>query len=167
MKWFDLQPVQIGEVLLLLMLANGAPVIAKKLLGTFFNRPLDGGRSGPDGRPWLGPSKTIRGIAVSLIATTFGAALTGFGWRLGAVVALAAMTGDLASSFFKRRLGMASSSRAIGLDQIPESLLPALASAPMLGLHALDISTIVLVFLVGELALSRLLFRWRIRDRPY
>src|SRR6478736_778738 len=50
-----------------------------------------------------------------------------------------AMAGDLFSSFVKRRLHLASSSMAIGLDHIPESLFPLLASRWLLPLNILDI----------------------------
>jgi CDP-2,3-bis-(O-geranylgeranyl)-sn-glycerol synthase len=77
------------------------------------------------------------------------------------------MVGDLFSSFFKRRLNMPSSSRASGLDQIPESLFPALACRNFLGLTPADIVVCVVVFFVGEVVLSRLLYAFRLRDRPY
>jgi hypothetical protein len=42
-------------------------------------------------------------------------------------VAFMAMLGDLFSGFVKRRLGMGPSDKALGLDYVPESLLPLLA----------------------------------------
>ncbi len=162
-----MQFLLILDFLSLLMLANGTPVVAKKLMGTRFGCPLDGGATFPDGRFWFGPSKTVRGIVLSALVTTLGAALIGFGWRVGAFVALGAMAGDLFSSFLKRRMNMAPSSQAIGLDQIPESLFPALACQSMLGLNALDIAAIIVLFFFGEIALSHLLFNLHVRDRPY
>ena len=76
------------------------------------------------------------------------------------------MAGDLLSSFLKRRLGLAPSSRATGLDQIPESLFPLLACEQLLSLTAFDIADTA-IFLIGEVALSRLLFKFHLRDRPY
>jgi hypothetical protein len=78
-----------------------------------------------------------------------------------------AMAGDLLSSFVKRRLQFQPSSRATGLDQIPESLLPALACRSTLGLTAIDILAVVTVFSVGEMVFSQLLFKWHVRDRPF
>jgi hypothetical protein len=75
--------------------------------------------------------------------------------------------GDLLSSFLKRRLALAPSSQAIGLDQIPESLFPLLACRQELGLTAADIIMGVAIFFAGELSLSRVLCRLRFRDRPY
>jgi predicted CDP-diglyceride synthetase/phosphatidate cytidylyltransferase len=93
--------------------------------------------------------------------------LIGLDWNAGLVVAIVAMAGDLFSSFLKRRMNLRPSSRAIGLDQIPESLFPALACQSMLELTVLDIVTIVAIFFVGEVILSRLLFKWGVRDRPF
>jgi len=78
-----------------------------------------------------------------------------------------AMVGDLLSSFLKRRLKLPPSSRATGLDQIPECLFPALACRSMLGLTVLDITSVVVIFFVSEMVLSRLLFKWHVRDRPF
>jgi CDP-2,3-bis-(O-geranylgeranyl)-sn-glycerol synthase len=83
------------------------------------------------------------------------------------LVGAGAVAGDLFSSFVKRRLGLASSSMAIGLDQIPESLFPLLASRILLPLGWLDILAGVAVFFVGELVGSRILFRLKLRDTPY
>jgi CDP-2,3-bis-(O-geranylgeranyl)-sn-glycerol synthase len=77
------------------------------------------------------------------------------------------MAGDLFSSFTKRRLNYPSSSQALGLDQVPESLIPMLACRKALALTAADIAVGVAVFFVGELILSRILFWLRFRDRPY
>jgi CDP-2,3-bis-(O-geranylgeranyl)-sn-glycerol synthase len=162
-----MQPLLIIQFLLLLTAANGAPVIAKKLLGNRLAFPLDAGTMFGDGRPLLGPSKTVRGIVASLLATSLSAPAVGLPWSVGAVAAAAAMAGDLISSFVKRRMGYVSSSRATGLDQIPESLLPALACWAALGLTVADVIAIVVLFTVGEIAFSRLLFKLHIRDQPY
>jgi len=82
-------------------------------------------------------------------------------------VGATAMAGDLCSSFLKRRLGLAPSSKATGIDQIPESLLPSLACRHALSLTAVDVLAVTTLFLVGEILLSRLLFRLHFRDRPY
>ena len=92
------------QLLILLVVANGTAVVAKKLLGTAFGHPLDGGALFVDGQPIFGPSKTIRGIVVSVLATSICAALMGLGWKVGTLVATFAMVGDLFSSFVKRRL---------------------------------------------------------------
>ena len=162
-----MQPVLILELLTLLAVSNGTPVVAKRLLGSKLARPLDGGTMFRDGRPWFGTSKTVRGIILAVLATTGAASLLGLGWKTGALVGAMAMVGDLIASFVKRRLGLDSSSQAIGLDQIPESLFPLLASRLLMPITALDIATATVLFFVGELVLSRLLLKWHLRDRPY
>ena len=139
------------QLLILLVVANGTAVAAKKLLGVAFARPLDSGVRFLDGQPLFGPSKTIRGIVLSVLATSICAALMGLGWRIGTLVATFAMAGDLFSSFVKRRLHLASSSMAIGLDHIPESFFPLLVSRLLLPLSILDIVAGVTIFVVGGL----------------
>jgi CDP-2,3-bis-(O-geranylgeranyl)-sn-glycerol synthase len=155
------------QLLGLLILANGTPVAAKRVFGDRFARPLDGNGKFIDGHPLFGTSKTIRGILLSVVVTSACAPMIGLSALIGFVVAITAMAGDLFSSFVKRRLALAPSSQAIGLDQIPESLLPLLACREALGLSVADIVIGVAVFFVGELALSRVLFRLRFRDQPY
>jgi hypothetical protein len=162
-----MQWLLIFKLLVLLTVANGVPVIATKLFGKFLNQQLDRGAVFIDGRPILGRSKTLRGIVLSLMATTAFAPMLGFDWIDGLIVASAAMIGDLSSSFLKRRLNLPPSSRATGIDQIPECLLPAIAIRSALGLTVFDVISVVITFFVGELLLSRLLFNWNIRDRPY
>jgi CDP-2,3-bis-(O-geranylgeranyl)-sn-glycerol synthase len=159
--WLDLQ------VLILLAAANGAPVLGKKLFGSHFSHPIDGGFTFIDGRRVLGDSKTFRGIVLAVIATIACSLALGLTLSVGFIAAAGAMGGDALSSFVKRRLGRPASSQALGLDQIPESLLPALLLRPILDLSLVDVTIILVLFLVGEIVLSRILFRWHIRDEPY
>ena len=103
---------------------------------------------------------------MSVLATSICAALMGLGWEIGALIATFAMTGDLFSSFVKRRLHLASSSMAIGLDHIPEFLFPLLASRLLLPLSILDIVAGVTIFVVGALILSPLLFKLNFATSP-
>lgn len=164
-----IDPLLLLRVLLLLGIANGAPIFATRLLGERLGTPLDGGARLPDGQRILGAGKTIRGIVASIACTTLAAAILGFDWQVGAEVAVAAMVGDLASSFIKRRLRLRAHARALLLDQIPEALLPLLLLLlkARLGLTGIGIAVVLAAFIVLELALSRLLFQLHIRDRPY
>ena len=161
----DLIPIVQG--LILVLAANGAPVLATRAFGAWGAAPLDFGARWLDGEPLLGRSKTIRGILASLLATSMVALLLGLGWRVGALAAGGAMAGDLLSSFIKRRLKLAPHSMAPGLDQAPESLLPLIVCAAPLGLTLADVLVATLLFWIGELALSRALFSLKIRERPY
>ena len=129
--------------LALLTIANGAPVLAKKLCGKFLSFPLDGGKILVDGRPLFGESKTVRGVVVSVFSAAIAAPMFGWAWTTGCLAGGAAMSGDLFSSFIKRRMDKAPSSRAMGIDQIPESLLPSLACKSLVGLTSTDVIAIV------------------------
>ena len=153
--------------MVLLTLANGTPVIAKKIFGSHFSRSLDFGLTFLDGRPHLGSSKTVRGVVISILITTAGAPLVGLPPKIGALVAVIAMAGDMFSSFVKRRLNLRPSSQALGLDQVPESLFPLLACGEALSLTATDIAVAVGIFFVGEIILPGILYRARLRDEPY
>ena len=159
-------PVEL-ELLLLTVIANGAPVIATRVFGKWGAYPLDGGRVLADGHRLLGHSKTWRGVLAATLATGVGAILLDWSWLIGVTIGVNAMLGDLLSSFTKRRLGMESSSMAPGLDQIPESLLPALAVAGPLALSGAAITWIVVGFTVLELTLSPIFYWLGVRNRPY
>lgn len=116
---------------------------------------------------FLDARKRYAGSYFHFMATTAFAPILGFEWIDGVIIASAAMTGDLSSSFLKRRLNLPPSSRATGIDQIPECLLPTVAIRSTLGLTAFDVLSVVIIFFVGEVLLSRLLFKWYIRNRPY
>ncbi|MCF6236829.1 MAG: CDP-archaeol synthase [Gammaproteobacteria bacterium] len=155
------------QLLILLIVANGIPIIAKNILGQHFNYPVDGGIHFFDGKPLFGKSKTIRGVVLSIIITPFFALLLGLDWYIGIIIASAAMLGDLFSSFIKRRMKMPPSSMALGIDQVPETLFPLLACQSLLNLSAEEIIAIVVIFFIVELLLSRILYKLNIRDRPY
>jgi CDP-2,3-bis-(O-geranylgeranyl)-sn-glycerol synthase len=155
------------QLLVLLLIANGTPVIAKRVLGNRFSYPLDGDVKLPDGQPLFGRSKTIRGLLLALVMTAAAAPAIGLDWRIGAAAGSAAMAGDLVSSFLKRRLRLPPSSQAVGLDQIPESLLPLLLCRPMLDLTWTAVAVGVAIFFVSELVLSRVLYGLGVRRHPY
>jgi CDP-2,3-bis-(O-geranylgeranyl)-sn-glycerol synthase len=117
-----------GQVLGLLVVANGAPIIARDLLGKRGDWPLD--------------------------------------FATGAYVGLLAMMGDLLSSFLQRRLGIASSDSALGLDQGLEALVPVLVMQAPWALRLSDMVAIIAMFFIVDVALSRLLYKLHIRKRP-
>src|SRR5438128_10686433 len=96
----------VGQFLFLLLVANGAPIIAQDILQERLNYPLDGGRTLADGRPLFGPTKTVRGLLAAGVATGCAALLA---WRPGLTrlgIGLAARCGDRLSSCIKRRCGI-------------------------------------------------------------
>ena len=163
----NIHALAIAQMVILLAVANGTPVIATRILGHHLSFPLDAGVEFIDGHPLFGKSKTIRGIALAILASALAAPVLGLSWHLGAVVGSTAMAGDIFSSYLKRRMNLAPSSRATGLDQIPESLFPLLACRSVLALSGLDIATCSAIFFVGELVVSQLLYKAHIREQPY
>ena len=155
------------KLLLLLGVANVAPIAAWRLLGKRWNHSLDGGWRLPDGQPLFGPSKTRRGIIASMLLTPLAAVLLHFSMITGLIIAAGAMVGDLFSSFIKRRFKQPVSSMAPLLDQIPESLLPLLLLQQYYALTWTQMISIVLAFIIAEVLLSRLLYRFGLRKRPY
>ena len=159
--------IWLSSRLLLLAVANVSPIVAKRLLDPRWRTPLDGGVRFFDGRPLLGPSKTVPGATTAIVATALAAPVLSIPSGLGVLTGAAAMTGDALSSFIKRRLGVESSHQIVGLDQIPESLLPLLAVQGPLDLSLIQLLGITLLFFALEIALARLFYRLGIRDTPY
>jgi CDP-2,3-bis-(O-geranylgeranyl)-sn-glycerol synthase len=159
--------VELIHLLLLIIIANGAPIILRALMGSKLDFALDLGYRLPDREPLFGCSKTWRGVVGAFVFTPIAAILLGYSLSTGAMVAVYAVCGDLVSSFTKRRLGMAPSSMAPLLDQVPESLLPALMLKQRFNLDFHSILILVSMFVVVELVLSYILFKLGIRKRPY
>jgi CDP-2,3-bis-(O-geranylgeranyl)-sn-glycerol synthase len=155
------------QPLLLLLTANGAPILARQALNGRFELPLDGGRRFFDGRPLLGPTKSWRGLIAAVALCTLLAQLLGMAWWLGALFGLYCMLGDALASFTKRRLAIAPRGRAVGLDQIPEALLPLWLLREALALDGAGVAILVILFMLLEMLISPLLYRWHIRLRPY
>ena len=155
------------QLLFLILVANGAPVMGHVVLRNHWAYPLDFGWRFFDGCPILGRSKTLRGVVLSIIITVFCGPLIGLSARTWLVVSVAAMFGDCLTSFTKRRLGRKSESQVIGLDQVPESLFPLLAIRSTYHLEFLVILIMVIIFVILQLVLSRLVFYIHLRKHPY
>lgn len=155
------------QLLFVIGLANGAPILAQNLLRDNWQYPVDCGRNFPDGRPLFGVSKTWRGIAAALVAATIGAVGVGLSAATGLWLGIGAMAGDLMSSFVKRRLGIAPSGMALGIDQVPEVLIPLLLVQQKVALTTSEIAAVTVLFLIIELLLSRVLYHLHIRKQPY
>ncbi|MDD1606957.1 MAG: CDP-archaeol synthase [Methylococcaceae bacterium] len=155
------------QALLLLLVANGAPVITNTILGKRLAKPIDNGLKLSDGYRLLGNKKTWRGLFSAVLFTTAVAILLGLPPLTGVLFGTLTMTGDLLASFVKRRRGKVESSRARGLDTVPESLLPLLFLKDSLALGFIDILLVVGLFFLCEEFISPILYKWHIRNRPY
>ena len=158
---------EIGEVLVLILVANGAPVMATYLFSHRMPLPIDFGLRLNDQQYLFGITKTWRGLFSSLIITSIVSGFMGYGIYSGLLIALLAMSGDLVSSFIKRRLKKASSSQFLFLDQIPESFFPALGMMQVISLSLIQVIVITAVFTIMELVLSYLFYQIGIRKKPY
>ncbi|SJM96495.1 CDP-archaeol synthase [Crenothrix polyspora] len=161
------ESTRIAQALILICVANGSPIISRKLFGERYAQPVDAGLLLFDQRPVFGASKTWRGLLAAIICTAAVAPMIGLSALLGAKFGALSISADLLASFTKRRLGFAPSSRARLLDVFPEALLPTLVLQSALGLDKWDVVLTGLVFFVFETSVSPLLFRWHIRNRPY
>lgn len=155
------------DILILLVAANGAPIIAARIFRSHFALAVDHGRHLPDGRPIFGPSKTWRGLAASVTVCAAVSTLLGYGPGFGLVFGILGMAGDLCSSFVKRRLGLESSAHCLGLDQLPEALLPSIYAVFILGYQWWWALFLALFFMLLAITASKPLFWLRIRKRPY
>jgi CDP-diglyceride synthetase len=153
--------------LLLLLVANGAPVIANTLLEKYLARPIDNGLCLHDSQRLFGSTKTWRGVFSAVFFTTIAAVLLGLTPVTGLLFGTLTMTGDLLASFIKRRLGKVESSRARGFDTVPESLLPLLLLKESLTLSFVDTLFIAGIFFLCEEFISPILYKLHIRNRPY
>ncbi|MGM0570810.1 CDP-archaeol synthase [Marinobacter sp.] len=154
-------------LLLLLVLANGAPVVAARLLHHRFSAPVDGGLRLRDGQPLLGRSKTWRGLVAGLLACALAAPVMGLSVAFGISFAALALGGDLLSSFIKRRMAMEPSARASGLDQLPESVLPVGWAWWQLDFPVWQAMGVVLLFVTANMVFSPLLYQLGIRKQPH
>ena len=159
--------IELIQLLILIIIANGAPIVIRFLLKDIFNTAIDFDHKLPDNNPIFGDSKTWRGIIATLMITPVAAWLMGYPANTGLLVAVYAILGDLTSSFIKRRLGKPPSSMAPLLDQIPESLFPALMLMQTFKLDISAVIQLVLIFIITELLLSHVLYKWGVRKRPY
>ncbi|ALQ49939.1 CDP-archaeol synthase [Nitrosomonas ureae] len=154
--------IELLQLLLLLIIANGAPILTRILLNNQWNAAIDFGAKMADGNPVLGASKTWRGILATLLITSIVALIFGYTAEVGILIAMGTISGDLFSSFVKRRLGMVPSSKAPLLDQIPESLIPALMMMQIFDLSLLGILFLVFAFTVIDMIMTYFLYHWRV-----
>jgi len=145
------------HLFLLIVCANGTPLILARVLGWRLPWPVDRGHRLSDGQPLFGSHKTWPGIAIALSSTSLLSQFLGLEAGFGLTLALAAMIGDLFSSFCKRRSGLPDGQVLLILDAVPEALLPGLFGRWYLAMEWLELGLVLL----GFLALDAFLVRWR------
>ncbi|MDH5391655.1 MAG: CDP-archaeol synthase [Gammaproteobacteria bacterium] len=153
--------------LILILVANGAPVFASYLFSHRQSLPVDLYYRLRDQQYLFGETKTWRGLFASLVMTSVLSLFLGYSVYFGLMIAALSMAGDLLSSFIKRRLKKPSSSQFLLLDQVPESLLPAMFCMLVYDLELIQVIGIIVIFIIIEMALSIVLFRFGVRKKPY
>lgn len=136
------------DVLLLLAVANSAPVLFSMVFGGRCATPIDAGRLLRDGRPLFGTHKTWRGLLGGALATGAVGGFLSIGIVTSAAFGFSSLLGDLLSSFIKRRAGYGSGRDFPLLDQVPEALLPMLALYRPLGLDLVSLCATFVAFVV-------------------
>ena len=155
------------QLLLLLIAANGAPILGRLLLGKRWATPIDRGMTFADDRPLLGNSKTYRGLAFGVVIPGLVAEVLALPFEIGLLMGGLAMCGDCLSSFLKRRFGLSSGAMAFGLDQIPESVFPLIGVKSIFHLTGTDIVWLGMIFILLELGLSFFFYKLHLRKHPY
>ncbi len=134
------------ELVLFLVWVNFLPFGAYLAMGGRWDYPVDARRVWRDGRRVLGAHKTWRGCVVSVLGGAAIAPLLGLSVEQATLAATLAMTGDLATSFLKRRLSRPSGEPRLGLDQLLEGGLPMAVLSPALGLAAWEVAAVLALF---------------------
>ena len=155
------------KLLLILISANGAPVILQRYFRDRYAWPIDSGYRLSDGRPLFGSSKTWRGMMAGTICSAIVAWLVGFSFLFGLIFGLLSLIGDLISSLIKRRMNMPSSSKAFGIDQIPEAILPLIICAFFLDYSVKTVLLVTLSFFILNVLMSPVLYQLGIRKNPH
>ncbi len=155
--------------------ANGAPVVVVRMVGQ--PHPLDLGRSW-HGRRLLGDGKTAEGLASGLAAGILAALSIALispstyrGFEEAFLLVVGAITGDLAGSFVKRRLGYPRGKSAPVLDQLGFIIVALVAASIPYGpsgwITPITLAAILLLTAILHLGTNALAYLLKIKDRWY
>jgi CDP-2,3-bis-(O-geranylgeranyl)-sn-glycerol synthase len=128
--------------------------------------PIDFQHNFLDGNRLLGDSKTIRGFVSGIVAGTTVGFIQNFPLK-GVVLSLGALFGDLAGSFFKRRLNFRPGDPMPILDQ-----LDFVAGALLLGMnfYPISLSTIILLTVLTpfiHLFMNIIAYLLKVKSKPW
>ncbi|MDR3418455.1 MAG: CDP-archaeol synthase [Nevskia sp.] len=164
-----LRLIEVLYLMLPVYAANMAPPFVK--FWPWWNRPID--------RRRLGDHKTIVGFAFGIavaVATTalqrtlaWSGGLVDYGqWLpLGLSCGFAAMAGDSLKSLFKRRLRIAPGSSWVPADQLDFVVAGLIVLSLWTRLTWLDISLVLGLSFVADIAVNHFAFWLKIRDTPW
>jgi len=113
-------------------------------------RPIDSGKSLPDGQRILGDHKTLRGfvggLSVGVIVGAFESVLFSHNLLIVAILAsLGALIGDLAGAFVKRRLKIKPGGSLPVLDQLDFVIGAMMLVSPVISLSLWTVLILLLV----------------------
>lgn len=157
--------------------ANGAPVVFVKIIER--STPLDRGAVAWDGRRVLGDGKTVEGLLSALVSGFLTGVLLilagnpgGFRTPLEPLTLSAGtMLGDLAGSFFKRRIGLERGKSAPILDQLGFLLTALLLAYLIHGVprwFRFDVLLCLLALTGGlHVTTNALAYILKLKDKPY
>jgi len=140
--------VIILKIVAFILLVNFLPFAASIICEERFSRPIDGGLLWRDGRPLLGSHKTFRGLLSGVLGGVIISPMLQISWSVAAGAALLSMSGDLLSSFIKRRLNYPSGKPVPVFDHFFESLFPLLFLDNFLQLRLWHLTAILLSFII-------------------
>ncbi len=153
------------------MVANAMPVLVNG------SKPIDGRRLWIDGRRILGDGKTWEGLATGLLGGYMASLALSTYFNSTSLIPIlltasaAALLGDLAGSFIKRRLGLGRGDPAPLLDQLDFALFAtsiyvafgSLSIPKDLGFIALSLITIIIL----HIATNYIAYVMRLKNRPW
>ncbi|MGZ7032289.1 MAG: CDP-archaeol synthase [Thermoanaerobaculia bacterium] len=137
------------------------------------------GWNAPVNERWLGSHKTVvgalAGIFVALVAAFVQSRIDWTGslvdydrWPLvGMLLGIGAIGGDIAKSFFKRRMKIAPGGRWIPADQLDFGIGALILISALVRLSWIDIAEILAITFVGDILVNQIAFRLHIRDTAW
>ena len=140
---------------------------------------IDFGMSLFDGRPLFGSGKTYRGLAAGVILGTVVSAilylafpektklLTDSYIMLGFLLSCGALLGDLAKSFFKRRLGIGSGKDMFLFDQLDFVAGAIVFGLPLYVPNIIEVVVIAALTIIVHRASNYIAFRFKLKKVPW
>ncbi|MEM0084998.1 MAG: CDP-2,3-bis-(O-geranylgeranyl)-sn-glycerol synthase [Candidatus Methanomethylicia archaeon] len=144
-------------------IANATPLIMVRS-----GHPIDLNKKFIDGRPLLGPGKTIEGFFVGFISGILTGLLQNPGNLMRAfTLSLGAMLGDLLGSFIKRRLNIGRGRPAPFLDQATFIIVALLLSSKFESYTIWEMFTIILITIPIHLITNMVAYMVGIKKVPW
>jgi len=141
--------------------------------------PLDFNKKFFDGKPLLGKGKTIEGAIGGITAGTLATAIIQIALRentaivsgqylfVGILLAVGAIAGDAAASFFKRRLGKNRGEAVPLLDQLDFVFGGLVFASPLFLLSLEELLIIVALTVTIHAATNYIAFKLRLKNVPW